>query len=77
MDQKYFLLDLERTIISGVPAYWKGNKHGYTYDIQHAGIFDEINANMIVKSDQDQSTVKVPLNLVFKLLGKDLKINGH
>lgn len=71
----YFLLDLERTIQSGVPAYWKGNKHGYTYNIQFAGIFGEEIANEIVKHDLDKSTVKVPIQLAFKVLGKDLKPN--
>lgn len=71
----YFLMDLERTLISGVPAYWKGNKHGYTYDIQHAGIFSEESANLIIANDRDKTTVKIPVELAIKLLGKDLRIN--
>lgn len=71
----YFLLDLERTIQSGVPAYWKGNKHGYTYNIQFAGIFSEEIANEIVKHDLDFATVKIPVRLAMKVLGKDLKAN--
>jgi hypothetical protein len=73
----YFLLDLERTIQSGVPAYWKGNKHGYTYNIQFAGIFSEEIANEIVRHDLDNATVKVPVRLVIEVLGKDLKANEN
>ena len=73
----YFLLDLERTIQSGVPAFWKGNKHGYTYNIQFAGIFSEEIANEIVRHDLDNSTVKVPVRLVTEVLGKDLKANEN
>ena len=73
----YFLLDLERTIQSGVPAYWKGNKHGYTYNIQFAGIFSEEIANEIVRHDLDKATVKVPVRLVIEVLGKDLKANEN
>jgi hypothetical protein len=73
----YFLLDLTRTIQSGVPAYWKGNKHGYTYNIQFAGIFSEEIANEIVKHDLDNGTVKVPVRLVIEVLGKDLKANEN
>jgi len=73
----YFLLDLERTIQSGVPAYWKGNKHGYTYNIQFAGIFSEEIANEIVRHDLDKATVKVPVRLAMEVLGKDLKANEN
>ena len=72
---EYFLLDLERTLLSGVPAYWKGNKHGYTYDIKDAGKFQEQAATLIVESDRDTATVKVPMKLVLKVLGEDFKIN--
>lgn len=68
-------MDLERTLISGVPAYWKRNRIGYTYDIQHAGIFLEDEAKVIVDSDRNQTTIKVPVKLAIKLLGEDLKIN--
>ena len=73
--EKYLLLDLERTLLSGVPAYWKGNKHGYTYEIEHAGIFEEQAATLIVESDKDNATVKVPMKLVLKVLGEEFKTN--
>lgn len=73
MRNDYFLLDLERTLTSGVPCYWKGNKHGYTYNLQHAGIFPKNIAEDIVNSDVDKRTVPISLETVFNILGKDMK----
>jgi hypothetical protein len=64
---RYFLMDLERTLAMGVPCYWKGNRHGYTYDITLAGIFSEDIAEEIAKNDYDRRTVLVPLKLVVDL----------
>jgi hypothetical protein len=69
----YYLMDLERTLHSGTPCYWKGNKHGYTYKLEFAGIFPKEVAETIAKNDRDNSTILIPLNLVIKILGKDLK----
>jgi hypothetical protein len=49
MRDDYFLMDLERTLTSGVPCYWKANRYGYTYNIEHAGIFPKAVAEEIVK----------------------------
>jgi hypothetical protein len=69
----YILLDLERTLSSGVPAYWKGNRYGYTYKIEYAGIFPEGAAKEITKNDRDGKTVAIPIALVQKILAKELK----
>ena len=73
MRNDYFLMDLERTLTSGVPCFWKGNKHGYTYNIEHAGIFPKDVAEDIVKRDLDKRTVPISLHTVFDILGKDMK----
>ena len=65
--ERYFLLDLERTLASGIPCYWKGNRYGYTYEIDYAGIFPKDLAEEIVKNDLDQKTVLVPYKIVFDL----------
>jgi hypothetical protein len=69
----YFLLDLERTLSSGVPCYWKQNKHGYTYNIEQAGLFTEEQATEVVSSDLDKTTVKIHYKTVEKILVKELK----
>jgi hypothetical protein len=69
----FYLLDLERTLTSGVPCFWKGNRHGYTYNIQHAGIFPEEIATEIAKHDLDKRTVPISVQTVFEILGKDMK----
>lgn len=69
----YFLMDLERTLLNGSPAYWKGNRHGYTYTLEFAGIFSEEIADEIVRHDLDGKTIKVPVDLVIKVLALDLK----
>jgi hypothetical protein len=65
----YFLMDLERTLQSGIPCFWKGNKFGYTYNLKFAGLFPEGIAEEIVKNDHDRKTVKIPLDLVKDVLG--------
>lgn len=68
-----YLLDLERTLLSGAPCYWKQNKHGYTYNIEFAGLFNEELADEIIKNDLDKKTVKVPLKLAVEIFGKESK----
>lgn len=59
MSTNYYLIDLERTIGSGLVHYWKANRHGYTRDIQEAGLFDEPVAARLVEGDFDKRTVMV------------------
>lgn len=66
-----FLLDLERTLLSGAPCYWKGNKHGYTYKIENAGIFRKDIAEEIVKNDFDKKTVAISVKTMSDIFGKD------
>jgi hypothetical protein len=70
---EYYLIDLERTIGYNKPYFWKGNRHGYTSHIEHAGIFPEKKANEICESDRDKRTVKISTQQIFKILGKDMK----
>jgi hypothetical protein len=69
----FYLMDLERTIATNLPVFWKQNKHGYTKSLQHAGIFSEKEAEAIVQNDFDKATVKIHQDLIFKILGKDFK----
>jgi hypothetical protein len=64
----YYLLDLERTLTSGVHCFWKGNKHGYTYRIEEAGLFSKDFAEKIVKQDLDKRTVMINSEVVQKIL---------
>lgn len=68
-------MDLERTIGNGVPAFWKGNRYGYTYKIEFAGIFSKENAELIVKNDLDHKTVMVPVQLVTQILLQANQVN--
>lgn len=70
---KYYLLDLERTIYNGVPFFWKYNKHGYTRFIEQAGLFNYEVAEKIEALDHDHTTVKIHEDLIFRILGKDMK----
>lgn len=69
----YFLMDLERTLTSNVPCFWLGNKHGYTYKIEQAGMFPEELAEEIVKHDLDRKTVMISVKLVEETKLLDLK----
>ena len=63
----YYLIDLERSILSGNVFYLKQNKHGYTRDVFEAGMFPEEMADEIVKEDFDKRTVMVTEETVRKL----------
>lgn len=70
---QYFLMDLERTLANGRPYFWKGNRHGYTDSLIHAGSFTHDKAVQIAHHDFDNTTVMIDQKLVFKILGKDMK----
>lgn len=71
---EFVLLDLERTIKNSVPAFWKGNKHGYTYKVDQAGVFQERTAKQIVKHDIKNETIAIPFDLIQEYL-KEMKLN--
>jgi len=73
MSESFFLMDLERTLGSGCPCFWKWNRYGYTYKIEHAGLFSREAAEEIVKNDRDNKTIMISLELVEKTLVLDLK----
>jgi hypothetical protein len=70
---EYFLLDLERTLLSGVPYFWKSNKRGYTYKIQEAGVYEELEALMIAEWDIDKRTVLVNCKTAKEILSMKIK----
>lgn len=65
--EDFLLMDLERTLTSGVPCFWKANRFGYTYVIDHAGKFSKELAKEIAENDLDQKTVLVPYKLICDL----------
>jgi hypothetical protein len=69
----YYLMDLERTLFDGIPYFWKGSKHGYTHKVQQAGIFSEAFAEKIVNQDLDQTTIKIHVDVVHRIFGKDFR----
>jgi hypothetical protein len=71
----YFLMDLERTLASGVPCFWKANKHGYTYNLSFAGLFPEEVAKEIVENDLDKRTVMIHYRTVEDIFQGKLKLH--
>jgi hypothetical protein len=69
----YYLLDLERTILTGCPYYWKPNKRGYTHRITEAGEYTAEEASYIVRSDHDKRTVILDAGAVKMLNDKASK----
>lgn len=72
MEYGYYLLDLERTLTSYVPCFWKQNRYGYTYKIEQAGIFSKELAEEIVKHDLNNRTVMISEQLVKQIMVADL-----
>jgi hypothetical protein len=64
----FYLLDLERTILTGVPCFWKGNRHGYTYSPTEAGIFSTVFAEKICKQDINERTIMIKVEIIDKIL---------
>jgi hypothetical protein len=55
----YFLIDLERSIISGNVFYWSQNKEDFTRGISEAGKFTIMEAVESVNSDFDNRIIMV------------------
>lgn len=62
------LLDLERTIGSGLATYWKPAKRGYTQDINAAGQYPDETAEQIVQDDYDQRTIAIDTKTIENLV---------
>lgn len=65
---RYYLLDLERTINMHMPFFWKANKRGYTSNLETAGLYSFEMASEIVSSDFDNRTVMVNKNVIEKII---------
>lgn len=73
MEKEYYLIDLERSIGSGVVHYWKAHKSGYTTDLNEAGVYSDLTAGEIVDGDFDRLTVKVEQKKAEELAGMNQK----
>lgn len=66
----FYLLDLERTILSGRAHFWKRSKHGYVTDLAEAGLFNGIEAHKIIVEDHDNRTMMIHKTIVENILKK-------
>jgi len=64
-----YLMDLERSIYSGMVTYWKANQNGYTTNLQRAGLYSPEAAKEIAEKDFDKSTVVIDEEVVKKIRG--------
>ncbi|MCM3773996.1 hypothetical protein SAMN04487777_11728 [Priestia aryabhattai B8W22] len=64
-----YLMDLERSIYSGMVTYWKANKSGYTTNLQRAGLYPPEEAKEIAENDFDKRTVIVDEEVVKRIRG--------
>lgn len=62
------LIDLERSIPSGIIFYWNQNKHGYTPNVREAGRFSDEAAATMVQEDFDKKTISIDENVVKRIL---------
>ena len=63
----FYLVDLERSIRTGVVHYWKANKMGYTRDLDEAGLYEHKEAVNTVSADIQGLTVMVSSEQVKKI----------
>lgn len=64
-----YLMDLERSIYSGMVTYWKANQSGYTTNIQRAGLYFPETAKEIAEKDFDKRTVIIDEEVVKRIRG--------
>lgn len=69
----YYLIDLERTLSREIPYFWLKNKHGYTTKIEDAGLFAKEAAEQIVKSDINNLTFMIHINIVAEILQLEVR----
>lgn len=60
MNEQAILIDLERTLGTGLVHFWKRTEFGYTTKPGEAGRFHKDRAASIVQQDRDNNTVMVP-----------------
>lgn len=58
-EKKFVLIDLERSIKTGATHYWKGNRNGYTVNVNDVGRYDEEHARQLILHDYERNTVGV------------------
>jgi hypothetical protein len=67
--ERYYLLDLERTVRFSEPYYWRKDRYnGYTTLLGEAGQYSVIVADEIVSSDYDERTIKIKVKVIDKIL---------
>lgn len=66
-----YLLDLERSIKTGMMVYWGPNKMGYTGSLYEAGKYSDQDAKHIVDDDLDNRTVIINEKVVKNIMRDD------
>lgn len=69
----YYLLDLERTLSRNTPYFWLKNKHGYTTQIEVAGLFSKEAAEEIISKDINDLTIMIHINKIAEILQLEVK----
>lgn len=64
------LIDLERTLGTGLVHFWKRTEFGYTTKPGEAGHFHKERADSIAFQDMDNNTVVVPVEQFESILKK-------
>lgn len=70
MNEQAILIDLERTLGTGLVHFWKRTEFGYTTKPGEAGRFHKERAETIAFQDYDNNTVVVPLEQFRDILKK-------
>lgn len=65
---RYYLVDLDRSSSTGVVYYWKPYRHGYTPILSEAGLYGEKESYDLECSDFDKSTLRIPKDLLHRVI---------
>ena len=60
--ERYYIIDLERTLYNSSVHYRRRNRCGYTIEKVEAGVFSYIEARKICLSDVECKTVMIPIS---------------
>lgn len=63
----YYLMDVEFSLVTGMPCYLKKNQDAYTSDVKSAGLFSKEVAEKILKNDLGHRTAKFHINTIAEM----------
>lgn len=66
-----YLIDLERSLQTGIVHYWKPFNLGYTTNFKDAGTYPESIAKKMQESDVNKTTIAILESVAYKVINHE------